>query len=194
MPPHTLEVWSLVDAAQWAGTDDEAARIIAAGYQQRLVRGDEIAQALHRRPTVRRRQLILQTAADAAGGSHSLPELAFLQGCRRARLPLPTRQVVRTDAAGRKRFLDAYFEAYQVHVEIDGGQHTDVRQWWADMRRQNDLWVAGDRVLRFPAFIIRTKPDEWACTRATPPVPGSRPVAARVPGHRSGPAVATRRG
>jgi very-short-patch-repair endonuclease len=46
-------------------------------------------------------------------------------------------------------------------VEIDGGQHTDVRQWWADMRRQNQLWVAGDRVLRFPSFVIRTKPDEW---------------------------------
>lgn len=160
-PPHTWEVRSLVDAAQWAGTDDEAIRIIAAGYQQRLVAGDEIAQALIRRPAVRRRRVILEAAADAAGGSHSLAEMAFLRGCRRARLPLPTRQVVRRDASGRTRYLDAYFEKYRVHVEIDGGQHTDAQQWWADMRRQNELWVAGDRVLRFPAFVIRSKPDEW---------------------------------
>jgi hypothetical protein len=160
-PPHTTEVRSLVDAAQWAPSDDQAAAIIAAGYQQRLVVGDEIARALARRPTVRRRRLILDTAADAAGGSHSLPEIDFLRGCRRAGLPRPSRQVVRTDRAGRRRFLDAYFDEYGVHVEIDGGQHTDVRQWWADMRRQNELWVAGDRVLRFPAFIIRVKPDEW---------------------------------
>jgi very-short-patch-repair endonuclease len=161
IPPHTLEVRSLVDAAQWARTDAEAAAIIAAGFQQRLVVGDEIARALDRRPAVRRRRLILDTAADAAGGSHSLPEIAFLRGCRQARLPAPTRQVTRRDATARKRYLDAYFEAYRVQVEIDGGQHTDVRQWWADMRRQNELWVSGDRVLRFPAFIIRSKPDEW---------------------------------
>lgn len=160
-PPHTTEVRSLVDAAQWAPSDDRAAAIIAAGYQQRLVFGDEIARALADRPTVRRRGLILATAADAAGGSHSLPEIEFLRGCRRAKLPQPSRQVVRKDASGRTRYLDLHFEAYGVHVEIDGGQHTDVRQWWADMRRQNELWVTGDRVLRFPAFVIRTKPDEW---------------------------------
>jgi Protein of unknown function (DUF559) len=161
LPPHTLEARSLVDAAQWAGSDDEAAGIIAAGYQQRLVHGDDIPRALERRPTVRRRRLMLETATDAAGGSHSLPEVDFLRGCRRGSLPLPTRQVVRRDATGRKRYLDAYFEQYRLHVEIDGRQHTDVRQWWADMRRQNELWVAGDRVLRFPAFVIRRKPDEW---------------------------------
>lgn len=30
------------------------------------------------------------------------------------------------------------------------------------MRRQNDLWVAGDRVLRFPVWVIRDKPEEVA--------------------------------
>jgi hypothetical protein len=160
-PPHTFEVRSLIDAAQWAHNDDQAAGIIAAGYQQRLVSGDEVARALERRPAVRRRRLILESATDAAGGSHSLPEIEFLRGCRRGRLPPPSRQLMRTDASGRRRYLDAYFEPYGVHVEVDGGQHTDVRQWWADMRRQNELWVAGDRVLRFPAFVIRNRSSEW---------------------------------
>jgi hypothetical protein len=33
------------------------------------------------------------------------------------------------------------------------------RDWWADMQRQNALWVAGDRVLRFPAWAIRHDPE-----------------------------------
>jgi hypothetical protein len=160
-PPYTLAARSLIDAAQWATTDDDAAAIVAAGYQQRLVTGDDVLAALARLSRVRRRRLIGEVAADAAGGSHSLPEVAFLRGCRHARLPVPSRQAVRKDRSGRRRYLDAYFEEYGVHVEIDGGQHTDVRNWWADMRRQNDLWVAGDVLLRFPAHVIRGRPDEW---------------------------------
>jgi very-short-patch-repair endonuclease len=43
-------------------------------------------------------------------------------------------------------------------VEIDGSWHTDADAWWADMRRQNELWIAGDRVLRFPAWLVRQRP------------------------------------
>jgi very-short-patch-repair endonuclease len=50
------------------------------------------------------------------------------------------------------------FEQWRVHVEIDGGQHLDARQAWSDMRRQNELWIAGDRVLRFPAWALRHDP------------------------------------
>lgn len=160
-PPRTLAARSLVDAAQWADTDDEAATLIAAGYQQRLVCDDAVARVLDRMPRARRRALIREVAADAAGGSHSLPEMEFVRGCRRHRLPVPSRQAVRVDRSGHRRYLDCYFEEYAVHVEIDGGQHTDVRQWWADMRRQNDLWVAGEVVLRFPAYVIRRQPDLW---------------------------------
>jgi len=64
------------------------------------------------------------------------------------------------DARGRRRYLDVWYAEYLVQVEIDGGQHTEVRTTWEDMRRQNDLWVAGVRVLRFPAWLLRVRPDE----------------------------------
>jgi hypothetical protein len=38
----------------------------------------------------------------------------------------------------------------------------DARQWAADLRRQNDVWIAGDRILRFAAFDLRTRPDAVA--------------------------------
>ena len=156
--PRTRPARSLVDAAQWAPTVAEARAIIAAGFQQRLVRERDVRDVLERLPRARRRHLIRRTVDDVVGGAESLAELDFLGLCRRGGLPEPSRQAVRRDASGRRRYLDALFEPWQVHVEIDGGQHFEARQAWADMRRQNDLWVSGIRVLRFPAWAIRSDP------------------------------------
>jgi very-short-patch-repair endonuclease len=113
-------------------------------------------------PRAYRRALIAETIADAAGWSHSLAERELRALCRRYRLPQPDQQVVRRDSNGKRRWLDVYWRAYRLHVEVDGGHHMEVRQWWDDMRRQNDLWVAGDRVLRFPSWAIRRRPADVA--------------------------------
>jgi very-short-patch-repair endonuclease len=159
-PPGTMPARSILDAAQWAATDGRPRAIIAAAVQQRLVDSGDLTSALAQMPRLRRRALIAETVADAAAGAHSLPEAAFLRMCRRARLPTPSLQHVRRDHDGRRRYLDAYFAEWGLHVEIDGGQHTDVRQWWADMARQNALWIPGNRVLRFPSWAIRHRPNE----------------------------------
>jgi hypothetical protein len=162
-PPSTMPARSLVDAAQWAPNEDRARAIVAAaGYQQRLVTGDEVTRVLDGMRVVRRRALIRATAVDAAGGSHSVSEVEFLNLCRSAGLPVPSRQTVRLDASGARRYRDAYFEPFGVHVEIDGGQHMEVSAWWADMKRQNDMWIQGDRVLRFPAWTLRARPADVA--------------------------------
>ena len=136
--------------------------IVMAGFQQGLVSADGVRAVLDRMPRAHRRALIAEAVTDAEAGAQSLPEVHFLRLCRRLRLPTPSLQHRRTDSAGQVRYLDAYFEQWGVHVEIDGGQHTDVREWWADMRRQNALWIPGDRVLRFPAWAIRHQPAEVA--------------------------------
>ncbi|HEX2417956.1 MAG TPA: DUF559 domain-containing protein, partial [Micromonosporaceae bacterium] len=136
--------------------------IVAAGFQQRLVRLDEVSAALDGMSRVRRRRLVLQTALDASGGAHSAAEADLPRLCRRHRLPAPTHQRPRRDHQGRRRWLDAYWEEWRLHVEVDGGHHMEVREWWADMQRQNALWVAGDRVLRFPTWALRHRPAEVA--------------------------------
>jgi very-short-patch-repair endonuclease len=167
-PPCTMPARSLVDAAQWARTDDQARVIVAAGFQQRLVGGEDVHEVVRRMPRARRRSLILEAASDARDGAHSLPEAAFLRLCRVNGFPRPTLQIRRTDVGGRRRYLDGYFEEFGVHVEIDGGQHMDVRAWWADMKRQNDLSIPGDRVLRFPAWVVRHRPQEVVAQSVRP--------------------------
>jgi len=159
-PMRTSMARSLVDAAGWARSDDEAQAIIAAGCQQRRVVPAEILAALRWLPRVRRRRLIAAAAADADGGATALSEIDLVRLCRRHRLPPPDLQQRRKDRAGRVRYLDAYWRRWRLHVEIDGAHHMDVREWAADMRRQNDVWIAGDRILRFPAYLIRVRPAE----------------------------------
>lgn len=160
--PCTMPARSVVDAAQWAPTDERAATIVAACFQQRIVDAIDLRARLDRMPRARRRGLVDGLLTDLAGGAGSLPEAQFLAICRRAGFPTPKLQVSRRDARGRQRYLDAYFEEYAIHVEVDGGQHRDVGAWWADMQRQNDLWIAGDRVLRFPSWVVRSRPEEVA--------------------------------
>jgi len=161
-PPCTIAGRSVLDGAQWAESDAVAAALVAAAFQQRLVSLVEVVDAAARQPTARRRALALDVARDAAGGAHSLPEVEFLRLCRRSGLPAPECQVRRVDRTGRRRYLDAYFKEFGVHIEIDGEQHAEASVRWADMKRQNDLWVAGDRVLRFPAWVVRRRPAEVA--------------------------------
>jgi hypothetical protein len=159
-PPCTMPARSVIDAAQWAGSDRDAIAVIAAAFQQRLVTTAELARVLARTTHVKRRRIIMAAVADAAGGAESIVEVDFARLCRRSGLPEPSRQVVRVDGAGRRRYRDVYFDDWRLHVEIDGAQHMEVGSWYADMRQHNEIAIAGERLLRFPAWAIRHRSDE----------------------------------
>lgn len=157
-PPRTRIARSLLDAAAWAGTGDRARGILAAGVQQRIVRTEQLAEALARQPRLHRHNLMMHTLNDVAGGAEALSELDFCRLARRYGLPEPERQVFRMDSAGRRRWLDCYWECARLVVEVDGKWHMEALAWWADMRRDNELTVNGYRVLRFPAYVVRDHP------------------------------------
>ena len=82
-PPRTRLPRSLPDAAAWSRSDNAARALLAAGVQQRLVRADQLTEALERFPTLRRHALIAGTLADIAGGAQALSELDFARLTRR---------------------------------------------------------------------------------------------------------------
>ncbi|MFL6130442.1 MAG: hypothetical protein ACJ73E_15435 [Mycobacteriales bacterium] len=157
-PRRTGIARSVVDTASWARDERTSCAVVAAAVQQRLVRPAQLREVLERLPTARRRKVLLQTLGDVAAGSQSIAELDLARLCRRAGLPLPARQAARTDGAGRRRWLDAWWPEWHLQVEVDGAAHTEVGAWWADMRRQNEAWIRGERVLRFPAVVLRREP------------------------------------
>ena len=172
-PPRTTVARAVLDAAAWAGSDREATAIILTACQQRRVLPGELWRALGDLSRVRRRRLIAATVSDAEGGADSLSEIDLIALCRRHRLPKPEQQRRRRDASGRNRFLDAYWPDARLHVEVDGAHHMEVRHWADDMLRQNEVWMTGDRILRFPAWLIRSDPAAVAgqlrLALATPP-------------------------
>ncbi|MEU1888693.1 hypothetical protein [Micromonospora sp. WMMD987] len=161
-PDRTTMARSLVDAAQWMRSDDDAQAVLAAGCQQRRVTPDELDSVARRLPRLRRAAVIRRTIGDLAGGAEALSEIDLVRLCRRYGLPRPELQERRRDADGRTRYLDAYWRRWGLHVEVDGAHHMDVRHWAADLRRQNGVWISGDRILRFTAFDVRHRPDEVA--------------------------------
>jgi very-short-patch-repair endonuclease len=156
-PPRTATARSVIDAAAWAGSDHEARTAIVAACQQRLVMPQAMLEVLRVLPKVRRRRLMRLTLADIQGGAQALSEIDLVELCRRFQLPLPDQQVRRTDRTGRNRYLDGYWKRWRLHVEVDGAHHMDATNWAADMLRQNQIWIAGDRILRFPAFVVRER-------------------------------------
>jgi hypothetical protein len=134
--------------------------MLAASCQQRRVTPERILAVLAVLTRVRRRALIRSTLADIAGGAEALSEIDLLGLRRRSGLPAPDLQQRRCDSAGRQRYLDAYWREWGLHVEVDGAHHMDASEWSGDMLRQNRIWLAGDRILRFPAWLLRSAPEE----------------------------------
>lgn len=130
-----------------------AVGLVAAGVQQRLVSAEDLLSLLAELPTVRHARLLREALHDVAGGAQALTEIDLGRLARRAGIPAPRRQAVRLDPQGRRRYLDAEFDGFS--VEVDGALHLLPLAYWADLRRQNDLVLAGERLLRFPSVAMR---------------------------------------
>ena len=150
---------SLVDAAAWMATERGTLAVLAAGVQQGRARVGDLDTVVARNPRLRRRKLIADALGDIAGGAQALSELDFTrQVVRRHRLPEPEMQMARRDGQGRRRYVDVTWEKWKVMVEIDGAQHMEAQEWWANMERDNDFNIDGYRLLRFPAWVVRRHP------------------------------------
>lgn len=148
---------ALVDAAVWSSSARTACGVLAAGVQQRLTTADRLRDELEAAGAVRHKRLLLAALTDIGGGAQAVSELDFVRFCRRHGLPKPVLQAVRVDDRGRRRYLDATLttaDGRLVRIEVDGALHLIASTYWSDMARGNDLVIGGERVLRFPSYVI----------------------------------------
>jgi hypothetical protein len=160
-PARTTVERAAIDAACWSARSRHCAGLLAAVVQQRLSTPQRLLSELHAAGRIPRRRLMQLTLQDIAGGAAALSEIDFGRLCRRYGLTVASRQQLRLDAQGRRRYLDGVVTApggASVAFEVDGALHLAVRSYWDDMARGNELMIAGQSLLRFPSLIVRTEP------------------------------------
>jgi hypothetical protein len=152
-PPSVKRERAFVDAAAWTASPRIACALLVASVQQRLVAPSLLRREILAAGPLRHRSDLLSVITDIEGGSDSLSEIDFTTIARRVGLPAPLRQSIRCGPDGRRRYIDADFDAFA--VEVDGGLHLLTLNYWDDAHRQNDLVIGGDRILRFPSIAFR---------------------------------------
>jgi hypothetical protein len=167
--PHTPYPRSALDAGAWQPHPRYACGLLAAVVQQRLCSPAELEQALATVGRIRHKQHMRLAVHDIAGGAEALSELDVAALCRRFGLCAPTRQRVRRDRHGRKRYLDCEWtlpDGSEVVLEVDGAHHLEVAHWEADVKRERATVVAGRTarrtVLRATATEVRLEPAQLA--------------------------------
>jgi hypothetical protein len=156
-PPRVRMERAVVDAAAWTSRGRAACGLALAAIQQRLTTADRLRSALRRAGRVRHVALLRAVLGDFEGGADALSEIDFGEFCRRHRLGTPTRQTVRLDANGRRRYIDASLvraDGSVVSIEIDGAVHLLAETYWSDCARGNETVIAGDSLLRFPTMAL----------------------------------------
>jgi hypothetical protein len=155
--PRVRPEWATIHAAQWAGSDRQAALLVCLPVQQRLVLPGRLLAAWQSVRYSPRRQLLDRVLRDVCDGAQSLGELDFARWCREYGLPEPSRQVVRTGPGGRI-YLDVEWEGIGLVVEIDGGHHARALNPVDDALRQNEVTLDRRLVLRIPVLGLRLTP------------------------------------
>jgi hypothetical protein len=152
---------SAIDAAAWQPFPRFACLMLAAVVQRRLTSAARLDAELRTVGRVRHKAYMRLAVIDIADGAHSLGELDLATLCRKFGLVPPSRQVIRRDAAGRRRYLDAEWELPRgeiVVLEVDGSHHLDAVNWLADMKRERSVVVSRRWVLRATTFEVRLEP------------------------------------
>lgn len=164
-PPRFRLERSVLDCAATAPDDDQAVALLASAIQRRTTTATRLREAMRRCPNLRRRALLTDLLDLAEVGAESLLEVLHHRITTSHGLPAPDRQR-RLGAA----IVDAAYDCPNgsvLVVELDGKLgHLGTDSWWQDMQRDNGHTVATRGVLRFPAFMLITKPHVIAETIA----------------------------
>ena len=158
-PPRLRVARAAVDATTVLTAPDDVRAVLCAPVQQRRAGVDEVRRVVHRLGPLPGRGLVLRTLDELQLGATGVHEQRFSRIVRRHGLPAPDRQVLRKRGDGRA-YLDACWERYRLHVEIDGLTHLVVTQWVDDLDRSNELEIAKQECrLRFPGHLLLERED-----------------------------------
>ncbi|HEY5394051.1 MAG TPA: type IV toxin-antitoxin system AbiEi family antitoxin domain-containing protein [Trebonia sp.] len=136
--PRTPIAETVLDLIESAKTTDDAFAWLTKAIGRDLVNSGMLNAALVGRKRMRRRPWLAEALTDVADGVMSPIELRYVRDVERAHgLPQARRQARRELDSGA-RFLDNFYEAFKLCVEIDGRLTHPPEQKWRDADRDSD--------------------------------------------------------
>ena len=148
-PPRTTVEETVLDLAQLARTFDDACGWITRACARRLTTEKRLRAAMKARKKMRWRTELKDVLAAAGDGIHSVLEYRYLRDVERAHgLPRSQHQV-QVVIGGKVLYRDAYYEKYQVAVELDGRLAHPDEERWRDSRRDNTAGALGIQTCRY---------------------------------------------
>jgi hypothetical protein len=142
--PRTPVAETVLDLVAASASFDDAYSWLSRATGRRLASAGMIREALAARKRMRWREWLGEALDDVAGGVMFPLELRYVRDVEHAHgLPVARRQARRVLASG-VRYLDNFYDAYRLCVELDGRSSHPPEQKWHDADRDNDNLFAGD--------------------------------------------------
>jgi hypothetical protein len=160
-PPRLPIEYAALLAAERDGNIRRALGLVVAVVQQQLSTAERIGGTIPTIRKLRHGKTFRLVLLDVAGGAQSFAEIEVGRLCEQFGLMPPSRQVVRLDKQGRRRYLDCVWvllDGRVVVLEVDGSFHAEVVAWWSDMKRERAVVIQGDTVLRCSSIELRLEP------------------------------------
>jgi len=161
--PYTPLLRTILDLVDSATTHDDAYAWLSRAVTRNRASPAMIAAALAGRKKMARRTWLADALTDISDGVHFPLERRWARDVERAHgLPKPSRQARRAGADGI-RYLDNFYPAYGLVVELDGATFHRAEDLDKDRRRDNETKVAMSAdTLRYGFKEVANRPCEQA--------------------------------
>jgi len=161
-PPRVRIEIAVLDVVETFSAADAVGLVLRA-TQRRLTTASRLRAALGDRRRQRYRALLLDVLADVERGVASPLERQYLRDVERShRLPRGERNQLDRLSTGGRRYRDVKYPAWRTIVELDGREAHPADADFRDLRRDNEVVVAGDSPLRYGWRDVVGRPCEVA--------------------------------
>jgi hypothetical protein len=165
-PPRTTIEETVLDLTELAVTFDDVCGWVTRAVARRLTTEEKLREALRKRKKIRWRASIEDLLAAAGDGIHSVLEYRYLRDVERAHGLPRSRHQVRVVIDGKTVYRDAYYQEYQLAVELDGRLAHPEEERRRDRQRDNRAGVDGILTTRYDWQDVRGHPCETALLQA----------------------------
>jgi predicted transcriptional regulator of viral defense system len=165
-PPRTSVEETVLDLTQLARAFDEVCGWITRACCRRLTTEERLRAAMSSRKKMRWRPALDDILAAAGDGIHSVLEYRYLRDVERAHGLPRSRHQVRVIIDGKPAYRDAYYEEYQVAIELDGRMAHPDEDRWRDNQRDIKAGVRGIVTFRYGWRDVYGHPCQTAVTQA----------------------------